>query len=132
LVQDSDRTQASGLPPKRQSRCLPFVSGSSLQNRWISRSIGTEIYDLLDLDHPEVEKRILDEMSAGISVYYDRRWGATEIFAQWILDHPEWIRGKRILVLGAGIGLETIVLGRHCEQLFINDLAPVALELCQE
>lgn len=108
------------------------LRGSSSQNRWISHTVGSEVYELLDLDHPAVERRILNEMSGGVPVYYDRRWEATEIFGRWILDHPYWVEGKRILVLGAGVGLETVVLGRHCEKLFINDLAPVALELCRE
>lgn len=79
-----------------------------------------------------MERRILDEMGAGVRVYYDRRWEATEIFGNWVLDHRTWIEGKRVLVLGAGVGLETVVLGRHCKKLYINDLAPVALDLCRE
>ena len=38
--------------------------------------------------------------------------------------------GKTVLVLGAGVGLETLVIGRLCTHLYLNDLAPGALALC--
>lgn len=74
----------------------------------------------------------MEEMSSGIAVYYDRRWALTDFFAQWLLEHREMMTGKRVLVLGAGVGLETVVLGQHTAHLYINDLAPVSLDLCLE
>jgi hypothetical protein len=35
-------------------------------------------------------------------------------------------------VLGAGIGLETLVIGRLCKTLYLNDRAPGALDLCAQ
>jgi len=108
------------------------MSSPSRKSRWITRVVGNESFELLDLGHSDVEARIVCEMDAGIDVYYDRRWGATEIFARWVLEHPELVRGKRVLALGVGVGLETLALGRLCGHLFMNDLAPVSLELCAE
>lgn len=112
-----------------------LVTAMSIQSRkssWITRVVGNETFELLDLRHPEIEARILSEMDAGIDVYYDRRWGATEIFTRWLLENPEMVRGRRVLALGVGIGLETLALGRLCGRLFINDLAPISLDLCAE
>ena len=35
--------------------------------------IGSEIFELMDLTHPRVEREIMNEMSQGIEVYYDVR-----------------------------------------------------------
>jgi len=108
------------------------VKRPSDDTRWTSYSVGNEDYELLNLDHPAVEARILDEMKNGVKVYYDRRWGATAIFGEWLLKNPHWMKGKKILTVGAGVGLETVVLGRHCTHLYVNDLAPISLDLCAE
>jgi hypothetical protein len=36
------------------------------------------------------------------------------------------------LILGAGASLETVIIGALCDRLYINDLAPVSLKICQE
>lgn len=100
--------------------------------RWKPKKLGEESFEILDLRDPEIERRILGEMDAGVDVYYDRRWEATERFSTWLLEHPETIRGKNVLALGAGIGLETLAIGKLCRHLWINDLAPVSVELCAE
>lgn len=85
----------------------------------------------LDLDHPDVEARILGEMASGVKVYYDRAWPFTRQFCRFLLRRSELFARRRILVVGAGLGLESVVAGREAERLWINDMAPVALELQQ-
>ena len=46
------------------------------------------------------------EIDAGIDVYYDRRWKATERFARLLYEQPSLVSDKRILILGAGAGVE--------------------------
>jgi len=104
----------------------------SSSTRWLSHSVGDTSYRLLNLEHPTIDEVVMEEMSTGIAVYYDRRWSLTDFFAAWLLEHPDLFTGKRILVLGAGVGLETLVLGRHAAHLYINDLSPVSLELCSK
>lgn len=99
---------------------------------WDDTLIGDEQYTLMNLNHTEVDQRVMADMDAGVDVYYDRRWVATGILSNWMVENLDSIRGKRVLVLGAGVGAETLVLGRHCKHVWINDLSPVALELCSE
>lgn len=94
--------------------------------------IGSETFSLMDLNHPRVEKEIITEMSRGIKVYYDRRWEITAVLTDWLSQHLDLFRNKRVLVLGAGVGAETLILGRHASHIWINDLSPTALTLCQE
>jgi predicted nicotinamide N-methyase len=100
--------------------------------RWEEVRIGQQGYFLMNLRHPEVELRVIMEMDAGVAVFYDRRWETTAVLTEWLEQNLDVIEGKRVLVLGAGVGAETLVLGRHCQQVWLNDLAPVALELCAE
>lgn len=83
----------------------------------------------LDLTHPEIERRILTEMGAGVDVYYDREWPFTRRFCRVLLDHVELLEDRAVLVAGAGVGMEAVVAGRVCDRLWINDRAPEALEL---
>lgn len=99
---------------------------------WETVQIGGQEYFLMNLKHPEVEQRVLAEMDAGVAVFYDRRWETTGIFTEWLEENIDLIRDKRVLILGAGVGAETLVLGRHGKHVWLNDLAPVAVELCFE
>ena len=72
------------------------------------------------------------EMEAGVDVYYDRRWGATAILTNWLGEHRELFEGKKVLALGVGVGEESLLLGKYGKHIWLNDLAPVSLELCAE
>lgn len=99
---------------------------------WKKTAIGEDEFALMNLDHPTVEARVIAEMESGVDVYYDRRWGATAILTEWMSQHLPYFQGKRVLALGAGVGSETLILGKYAEHIWINDLAPAALELCAE
>jgi predicted nicotinamide N-methyase len=90
--------------------------------------ISSETFSLMELNHPRVEQEIIAEMKQGIDVYYDQRWDTTGILTEWLAHHTDIFLGKRVLILGA----ETLILGRHADHIWINDLSPTALSLCQE
>lgn len=94
--------------------------------------IGSETFALMELKHPQVEQEIIAEMSQGIDVYYDRRWATTGVLTEWFAQNTDLFLGKRVLIIGAGIGAETLILGRHASHIWINDISPTALILCQE
>lgn len=95
-------------------------------------TIGRETFALMNLNHPRVEKEIMAEMSQGIDVYYDCRWEITAVLTEWLSKNINLFRDKRVLILGVGVGAETLILGRHAGHIWINDLSPTALSLCQE
>ena len=97
--------------------------------KWKALEVADIQLELLNLDHPDVEALIIDEMGEGMDVYYDRRWEITRHFSEWLLEHEEWYAAKRVLVLGAGIGEEALILARKARQLWLNDLSSVALNL---
>jgi len=99
---------------------------------WSTVTLAGHRFQLLNLDHPQTAARILGDLEAGIAVYYDQRWDVTTRFCRFLLAHPAWVAGRSVLVLGAGLGLETLVIGRLCTTLYLNDRAPGALDLCAQ
>jgi len=100
------------------------------QSIWIRTKVGRHTFEILNLDHPEVEAAVRREIESGVDVYYDRRWNLTQEFCDFLALQPQWVTGRSVLILGAGIGMETLLIGRLCRKLYVNDLAPVALDLC--
>lgn len=103
-----------------------------LMKLWQKATYGNDEVEVLNLDHPRVENRVIDDIERGTDVYYDRRWEVTDLFAKWLADNTKLFQGKTILVLGAGVGEETIVLGKYAKHILLNDLSEIALELCSE
>lgn len=83
----------------------------------------------LNFEHPRVVERVLTEMGEGVPVYYDRVWPPTVRFCSFLLEDPGLVEGRHVLVVGAGAGLEAVVVGTLCDSLWVNDMAPGALEL---
>lgn len=108
------------------------MSQPPVRRYWHRITLAGHRFQLLNLDHPEVSARILGDLDAGIAVTYDRRWDVTARFGRFLLTNPEWVADREVLVLGAGVGLETLVIGRLCHHLYLNDLAPSALALGAE
>jgi predicted nicotinamide N-methyase len=100
------------------------------QPLWISKCIRDSLFDLLNLDHPDIQKIILSDIKSDVDVYYDERWNLTESFSNFILENPEWVKNKTVMVLGAGIGMETLIIGRLAHKIYLNDLSSIALDLC--
>lgn len=100
--------------------------------RYTTVDFAGHTFEALDFDHEAVVRRITEEMRAGVAVYYDRRWKLTDAFCRFLLDRPELLRGRTVLAVGAGAGLESVVIGRIADRVIINDLAPASLELATE
>lgn len=100
------------------------------KKEWVRTMVGGEEFELLNLESPQVEKRVMEEMANGVKVYYDRRWEVTAHLTDWLAANRELVEGRRVLILGVGVGAESLLLGKFAEQVWLNDLAPIALELC--
>jgi predicted nicotinamide N-methyase len=100
------------------------------QTLWINKNIGDNLFDLLNLDHPDIQSIILSDIKADMDVYYDERWNMTEAFSHFIFENPKWVENKTVMILGAGIGLETLIIGRLAHKIYLNDMSLIALDLC--
>lgn len=76
---------------------------------------------------PEETRRILEEPP-----YWCFCWASGLVLVDWLARHPEWVRGKRVLDLGAGSGVAAIAAARAgAAQVVACDLDPLALAACR-
>ena len=76
---------------------------------------------------PEETRRILEEPP-----YWCFCWASGLVLVDWLARHPEWVRGKRVLDLGAGSGVAAIAAARTgAAQVVACDLDPLALAACR-
>jgi predicted nicotinamide N-methyase len=88
---------------------------------------------LIDADNmdrafnPEETRRILDEPP-----YWCFCWASGLVLARWLAEHPEWVRGKRVLDFGAGSGVVAIAAAKAgALEVVACDLDPLAIEACR-
>jgi hypothetical protein len=101
-----------------------------LPGLWQPLDIADHHFQVLNLDHRHVAAHVMHDINTGIKVYYDRRWQVTTRFCHFLLADPARVADRAVLILGAGVGLETLVIGNLCRTLYINDLSARALDLC--
>lgn len=75
----------------------------------------------------EETRRILEDPP-----YWGFCWGSGLALARWILDHPEEVRGKRVLDFGSGSGVVALACSlAGAESCIACDLDPQAQMACQ-
>lgn len=64
--------------------------------------------------------------------YWSFCWASGLALARWITEHPQWVRGKQVLEVGAGSGVVAIAAAlAGAAQVMVCDLDPLALLACQ-
>ena len=58
--------------------------------------------------------------------YWAFAWPGGQVLARYLLDHPEAVRGKRVLDFGSGCGLEGIAAAKAGAQVLCADIDPLA------
>jgi predicted nicotinamide N-methyase len=76
---------------------------------------------------PEETRRILEDPP-----YWCFCWASGLVLARWLVERPEWVRGKRVLDFGAGSGVAAIAAAMAgALEVVACDLDPLALEACR-
>lgn len=88
---------------------------------------------LIDADNmdraftPEETRRILHEPP-----YWSFCWASGLALARYLAEHPQWVRGKRVLDFGAGSGVAGIAAAKAgALEVVACDLDPLAIAACQ-
>jgi predicted nicotinamide N-methyase len=59
-------------------------------------------------------------------------WAGGQALARWVLEHPEVVRGKRVLDFGAGSGLVAIAAAKAgAAAVLAVDIDPIAIAACE-
>ena len=76
---------------------------------------------------PEETRRILEDPP-----YWSFCWASGLVLARWLAEHPDWVRGKRVLDFGAGSGVAAIAAAKAgAAEVVACDLDPLALQACR-
>lgn len=60
--------------------------------------------------------------------YWAQVWPSAKALAAFIIDHPGYIKNKKVLELGAGLGLPSLVAARWAASVICSDHDPAAIE----
>jgi len=119
LFSPMELQQALGLPSAGLTPVIDETSGLRL---W-----------LLDIDADKVEMN-----AAEIGAFWQQlpfwafAWAAGRALAGYIGQHPECVRGKRVLDFGCGSGIAGLAAAKAgAEQVYLCDLDPVALQAAE-
>ncbi|HJW16399.1 MAG TPA: methyltransferase domain-containing protein [Flavisolibacter sp.] len=63
--------------------------------------------------------------------FWAQVWPSSKALATFILDHPAYLENKRVLELGAGLGLPSLVAARWATSVISSDHDPSAIEFAR-
>lgn len=84
----------------------------------------------LQLATPQLRSARLEDLPAlGVhDPYWAFAWAGGQALARYLLDHPEGVRGRRVLDFGCGGGVEAVAAAlAGAREVLASDLDPVAL-----
>ncbi len=64
--------------------------------------------------------------------YWSKVWPSAEALALFILQHPEYIAGKMVVELGAGLGLPSLVAAQVAASVLCTDHEPEAVAMARQ
>src|SRR5262245_36049371 len=102
------------------------VLGSALRTRELP--LCPELRLWLLHDGVDLNARADELLRGGAAPYWAFCWGAGQALARYLLDHPEHVRGQRVVDFGAGSAIAGIAAARAgAERVTAVDIDPVAL-----
>ena len=64
--------------------------------------------------------------------YWAKIWGSSDAMVKFLLEEPEWIQNKKVLEIGAGIGVPSLSIASQVHKIIVSDYAPDAVALIQK
>ncbi len=101
-------------------------------DKLINVQVGLSLY----MPDPELVKPVYEEMLAKDATtpfpFWARIWPSAIAITAFLKTETNWIEGKRVLELGAGIGLPSFVMAGYAAELIISDHANEAVRLIEK
>lgn len=70
------------------------------------------------------EEKGADPFAEDLCPYFGMLWPAAEALAQFLVDHPQMIQGKKVLELGCGLGVPSLVAAHLGAKVLATDYHP--------
>ncbi len=64
--------------------------------------------------------------------YWAKIWGSSDAMVDFLLEEPQWIQNKKVLEIGAGIGVPSLSIASQAHKIVVSDYAPDAVALIQK
>jgi len=64
--------------------------------------------------------------------YWAKIWPAAVAMGSFLLQHPEYITGKKVLELAAGLGLPSLIAARYATEVWCSDYIAEAVAVVQQ
>ena len=64
--------------------------------------------------------------------FWAKIWPASTAMTAFLQTETSYIKGKRVLEIGAGVGLPSFVIAKHCSEIIISDYASEAITLIEK
>lgn len=61
--------------------------------------------------------------------YWARLWPSAIALAAFLQKQPQWVAGKQVAELAAGVGLPSLVAANHAKQVWCSDISKEAMEV---
>lgn len=75
---------------------------------------------------------LLANNAATLFPFWAKIWPASKAMCTFLQTETSYIKGKRVLEIGAGIGLPSFVIAGHCSEIIISDYASEAITLIEK
>ena len=98
----------------------------------VSRPAGCERIALYLFDPRVLEGPLSHEEAQAVvaePAYWSFCWASGQVLANWILDNPHWVEGKRVLDFGSGSGIVAVAAAMAgAREAIACDIDPAALD----
>lgn len=91
-----------------QQRLRKILPGARLEQVRLDTPTALRLW-LLNGDYPQGQltaeevQQVMDN-----PLYWVFCWASGQVLARWLLEHPEWVRGRRVLDFGCGSGVVAV------------------------
>ena len=79
-----------------------------------------------------VYNQLLNSVPTTAFPYWAKIWPAAKVMAAFLQNESNWIANKKVLEIGAGIGLPSFTIANQASSIIISDYSPDAVELIQK
>jgi predicted nicotinamide N-methyase len=80
---------------------------------------------------PVYEQNLLEDPETPFP-FWAKIWASSLALTSFLKNNQEWVKGKRVLEIGAGIGLPSFSIAHLAESVVISDHAAAAVELMEK
>jgi predicted nicotinamide N-methyase len=77
-------------------------------------------------------QKLAAETTATIFPYWAKVWASAHAMTQFLQEEPSWVQNKRVLEIGAGVGIPSFCIASKTKKITISDYAPDAVVLIQK